>query len=403
MSITDLCGSLKSFSDLKKHPVKVRYTESTELKAGAFFRMTLSRHSDANGPWFLDCRKVFLRFKFKITEASTSGITHFNWIDSPTAAGVFDRIKIVCGSTVIADIQNHSLLVTMLENIHHSNTTESLALRSLRGHGTLDQRKSWGRNDNQEYIIPVCPIGCLLNSKCVLNLNGMNDIHIEFYLGTAQSVLAYEPGVGVLGTYSLYDAELHSTYLSSKSIQSFFSSNPVAISCTDFSYRYNSVSGMTNMLKISSSYTSLNSIIGYFRSADTLNATQEKRRFGYNSAVVSSMQMFVNNIAIYDIALSGIPQLFREFLEAFPDVEMSDYYTDFALATQFLICVNLRASPKEFHSAITSGTSTSTLNSDLCLQLNLATNLSGMDAALESFLCADVILHQVGRDLHVKY
>ena len=86
MSITDLCGSLKSFSDLKRHPVKVRWTESTELKAGAFFRMTLSRHSDANGPWFLDCRKVFLRFKFKITEASNSGITQFNWIDSPTAA-----------------------------------------------------------------------------------------------------------------------------------------------------------------------------------------------------------------------------------------------------------------------------------------------------------------------------
>ena len=58
MSITDLCGSLKSFSDLKKHPVKVRYTESTEIKQSAFFRMTLSRHRDANGPWFLDCRKV---------------------------------------------------------------------------------------------------------------------------------------------------------------------------------------------------------------------------------------------------------------------------------------------------------------------------------------------------------
>ena len=59
MSITDLCGSLKSFSDLKRHPVKVRYTESTEVKGGAWFRMTLSRHSDASGPWFLDCRKVF--------------------------------------------------------------------------------------------------------------------------------------------------------------------------------------------------------------------------------------------------------------------------------------------------------------------------------------------------------
>ena len=94
MSITDLCGSLKSFSDLRRHPIKNRYSESTEIKsnAGAWFRMTLSRHSDANGPWFLDCRKVFLRFKMKIAEVGTQK----SWIDGPTAAGLFDRLKIVC-------------------------------------------------------------------------------------------------------------------------------------------------------------------------------------------------------------------------------------------------------------------------------------------------------------------
>jgi hypothetical protein len=70
-----------------------------------------------------------------------------------------------------------------------------------------------------------------------------------------------------------------------------------------------------------------------------------------------------------------------------------------------VIRINLRASPKEFHSMVTSGTSTSTLNSDLCLQLNLASNYGGqgVDVALESFLCADVVLHMVGKDLHVKY
>ena len=130
MSITDLCGSLKSFSDLRRHPIKNRYTESTEIKssAGAWFRMTLSRHSDANGPWFLDCRKVFLRFKMKIAEVGGQK----SWVDGPTAAVLFDRVKIICGSTVLVDIQNHSLLATLLENIHHSNATESPALRTLR-------------------------------------------------------------------------------------------------------------------------------------------------------------------------------------------------------------------------------------------------------------------------------
>ena len=74
MSITDLCGSLKSFSDLKKHPVKNRFTESTEVTAGGWFRMTLSRHSDANGPWFLDARKCFLRFKVRITEVGPKNL-----------------------------------------------------------------------------------------------------------------------------------------------------------------------------------------------------------------------------------------------------------------------------------------------------------------------------------------
>ena len=145
MSITDLCGSLKSFSDLKKHPIRNRFTESTEVKSGGWFRMTLSRHSDANGPWFLDCRKVFLRFKMKITESGTTK----SWIDANTAASLFDRIKIICGSTVIADIQSHSLLAVMLENIHHSNATESLQLRTLRGHGTLAQRQAWGNRTHR--------------------------------------------------------------------------------------------------------------------------------------------------------------------------------------------------------------------------------------------------------------
>ena len=396
MSINDLCGSLKSFSDLKKHPVKVRYTEATEVKAGGWFRMTLSRHSDASGPWFLDCRKVFLRFKMKIIEYSNNKC----WIDGPTAACVFDRIKIVCGSTVLADIQNHSLLATMLENIHHSNATESLALRSLRGHGTVAQRQAWGLNDDQEYIIPVAPIGTLLNSKCLLPLNNMNDLHIEFYLGTAQSVLASD---STIGSYSLFDIELHSHYLSSKSIQSYFQTNPIAISCTDYSYRFNSILGQTNMLKISSSYTSLNSILGYLRLGSTVTSGgANKRMTSYPASTIVGMQFFVNNISMYDIPLAGIPQLFREFLESFPDVESSDYYTDFSSLSQFLVSVNMRASPKEFHAQITSGTATSTLNSDLCLQINF-TYAPGADIALESFMVADVTIHAQGKDLQVKY
>ena len=57
-SINSLTGSLKAQTDLKVRRVKQRYTLSTSVQAGNFFRQTLPRHSDgavcdARGPVFL--------------------------------------------------------------------------------------------------------------------------------------------------------------------------------------------------------------------------------------------------------------------------------------------------------------------------------------------------------------
>ena len=122
---------------------------------------------------------------------------------------------------MICDIQNHSLLATLLENIYHSEAGESPAVRAMRGHGA-QQKVSLAAPAGAEFIIPISPIGTLLNSKNLLPLNQTGDIHIEFYLGTPQSVLAVaSTNPANLGTYSIYDIEMHSHYLSSKSIQSF--------------------------------------------------------------------------------------------------------------------------------------------------------------------------------------
>ena len=142
---------------------------------------------------------------------------------------------------------------------------------------------------------------------------------------------------------------MHSTYLTSKSIQSYFSSNPLAISCIDYSYRYNQVSSQTSMLKISSSYTSLNSILGYLRQGGVYGLPYNKRTNSFASTMVASIQFFVNNVQMYDTPLVGTSQHFQQFLEAFPSIETSDYYTDFGSQSQYLICVNLRGAPREFH------------------------------------------------------
>ena len=85
-TIEDLCGKLKSYSDLRKHPIRIRFTEATSVAAGGWFRTTFSRHSDSSGSWYLDARKCFLRFKMNITPVGTDK----NWIDGPSAASIFD-------------------------------------------------------------------------------------------------------------------------------------------------------------------------------------------------------------------------------------------------------------------------------------------------------------------------
>ena len=77
-------------------------------------------------------------------------------------------------------------------------------------------------------------------------------------------------------------------------------------------------------------------------------AQVDKRSGAMSSTTVASIQMFVNNVAMYDIPIVGVPQLFQQFLEAFPSMETSDYYTDFGNSSQYVICINLRPVPANF-------------------------------------------------------
>ena len=395
MSIEDLCGRLKSYSDLRKHQIRIRYTEATSVAAGGWFRTTFSRHSDSGGSWYLDARNCFLRFKMNITPVGTDK----NWIDGPSAASIFDRVRVVCNSTVLADIQSYPLLVQMLEGIYHSDATESTAVQTLRGHGTLTQRMAWGAGV-QEYIIPIMPIHSLLNSKNLIPLNQIGDLHVEFYLGSAASVLAVN-GSSTPGTYRISDIEVHAHYLSSKSITSYFQSNPPQYSCVDYSYRFNACTSMVNMLKISSSNTSLNTVLGYLHQSQTaLNSN--RRCTSYDPANLQSLQMYINNLQLHEIPIDSKNQLFKELQESFPEIESSEHFTDFNSVLQFLICVNLRAAPKEFVQHVTSGMQTSSLNSDICLNLNF-TSAPPADLVLESFLISDCTVYSSGKDLMIKY
>lgn len=396
MSIEDLCGKLKSYSDLKKHFVRIRYTEATSVSAGNFFRVTFSRHSDQAGSWYLDARKCHLRFKMNITPAVA---TDKNWIDVNSAASIFDRVRVICNSTVIADINSYPLLVSMLEGIYHSDAMESSAVQTLRGHGTEAQRIAWGA-EAQEYIIPIMPIHSLLNSTNLIPTSQLSDLHVEFYLGTGANVLAVS-GSNAPGTFKISDIEVHAHYLSSKSITNYFQSNPPQYSVVDYSYRFNPVTSSVNMLKISSSNTSLNAVLGYLHQTQTA-LVKNRRSTSYNPVNLQSLQFYINNQQLFEIPVETKNQLFKELLESFPEIEMSEHFTDFNNPSQFLVCVNLRAAPREFIKHVTSGTMTSSLNSDICLNLNL-TAPPPSDLVLESFLISDCTVYSSGKDLLIKY
>ena len=158
---------------------------------------------------------------------------------------------------------------------------------------------------------------------------------------------------------------------------------------------------MVNMLKISSSNTSLNCVLGYLhQSQAALNSN--RRCTSYDPANLQSLQMYINNFQLHEIPIDSKNQLFKELQESFPEIESSEHFTEFNSVLQFLICVNLRAAPKEFVQHVTSGMQTSSLNSDICLNLNF-TGAPPADLVLESFLISDCTVYSSGKDLMIKY
>ena len=101
-SIDQLVGFAKTASDLEARKIKVRYQVSNSVPSGSggYFRQTFPKIADD----MLDCRDIKMRFNLNIssTDAATC-------VDSTTVQSIFNRIRILSGSTVLCDINQASL------------------------------------------------------------------------------------------------------------------------------------------------------------------------------------------------------------------------------------------------------------------------------------------------------
>jgi hypothetical protein len=395
-TINDLVGQAKARSDLKSHYVRSRYNQNNgSMGSNEFMRLTMPRFKDE----YADMSTLFLRFKL-----STSG-PDGRYLDSLTAASLFSRIVVKNGSSVIFDLSEFSMFMSIEQNLKSSKSTESKMDRYLRGHGSVADRIGWSAEPNREYMIKIGPENSILNSNHLLPLSSMSDFHIEFYSIDAPKILFNSSNSSVTD-YVLNDIELHCTYLSSSSIRDHFVSNPPRFHVTDISHRFNNVNSKLSLLRLPSSYTSLNSVLTFIHNDKRLLGVDDYYGRGISGALIQETQVFINSQNLYDQPVDSLEQAYRHLQSAFPSVCESEYFDQDFRTTKYLNVQHLSAAPPEFSAQISSGIQTSALNSEIVVQIKFTTDgFSSAPVIADSFLFSDVVisLSPNGGELTVKY
>ena len=392
--LSDLIGTSKQNSDLKSHSVRVRYTESTSVSAGNYFRVTLPKKSDDA---MLDCRSVKMRFNLNITSTDATCI-----LAGSDARCIFNRIRILSGSTVLLDVAEVSQLC-VLESVLEVSSKDSSYSRYLRGQQPAANRMAY--TNGREYIIDATPRGTLLNSESLLPLSRMSDIHLEFWLESGKRCL-YSPGGDTDATFSISNVELLTEYITSPSISQFFNSNPLRFSVVDMSHRYNPVLNQEFLLRLSSSHVSLNGILTVIRDqARTTDITaQEKFEMFDSGANRDRYNVLVYSLQFFEQDEASVEQSWKHLTDLFPCVEHATFFNGAFATERNVLALNLMAAPSEFQKVLTSGVPTGNMNSDITYRIRRHT-APATPLRADSFLFSDAVvyLEGTGRDLKVRF
>lgn len=389
-SIQDLIGTLKSGTDLESRPVRIRYTESTEVKSGNFMRLTFPRIADD----MLDCRSVRLKFNLNLPANQ--------FIDSRDIRSIFNRVRIVSGSTVLFDLSSASQYFN-IENAIKTDVNDTGMSRYLTGNVDLTTRTEYPAS--REYICTVTPENCLLNSDSLLPLSRMSSLHLELYLENASAV-NYAEFALVGQSFSISNVEMLCTYIRSSSLSSYFNSNALSFHTVDISSRYSTILSQKHLCRLSSSHTSLTRILTVLKRMSLANNKASNDRFTtfYSGEHVLSYNLLKNSTRHFEVDVDSVEQAFLHLQDCFPDVKTAEYFTALYRTDRHIIAVNLQSAPSAFNDVLVSGIKTSSLNTDITLELTLDAAPTESIVA-ESFLFSDAIisLSATGGDLQIRY
>ena len=124
-----------------------------------------------------------MHLKFRLTLTSTdAGICVDQSIVHP-----FQRIRLLCGSSELLNIDDSHLLAQLLFHATHKNNESGFANEMI-GNGNLVTRQAYG-DAKKTYVVPLFPKGTILNRQGLLNINGMNPLVFEFTMLPAAAFL----------------------------------------------------------------------------------------------------------------------------------------------------------------------------------------------------------------------
>jgi hypothetical protein len=232
----------------------------------------------------------------------------------------------------------------------------------------------------------------------------MNDIRIELTLNSAASCLTSDVTSPTLD-YHMSDVELLTNYIRSQSLSNHFNTAGVQFHCTNYSHRYQTLLAQTELLRLSSSVTSLDAIVTLFRYQSTINAgLGAQGKFTSSANVISASNVYINSQLFREVDTDSTEEHYVNFEETFPHVASSENFGGFG-TNEFVLANKLSAAPVDFDRFLTSGKKSSAMNSDISLKLQLSAVPESAIVAT-TFMVSTVLiqLDQSGRgDLKITF
>ena len=379
-SISALTGKNKQMTDLKIRRVKQRYTLSTSVGSGQFFRQTLPKFQDDA---VCDARSIVMRFKLNMLSTDANCC-----VDSPDVRAIFSKLRVLVGSTVVHDVIEYGLISTF-ETLRdtNTNTANPYDLKSSGKIFSINERKALP--STVEYTVKIGLRDSLLCGDHVLPTNRLSDVHIELFTAAPSAVLYSETDSSP--DYSISDIELLMDYIHSPSISSFLSSSPMTFHIKDVTHRYNPINSVENNVRLSSNHNSLNHITTIMRVEGNLNASDYSGKMtSWKSASESSeYNTLVNGRLLYEEPIDskdGSPEQWQIVTNAHPELKHSSTLSNFS-TDQHFIADDLRAA-RNFPDLI-SGEKTVSHNQDVIQRVRLLAAPAFATRA-DSFLVSDI-------------